>query len=103
MPDTRTTPGATTPRTVQEDAPVSTPTTTAPPMPQARTWVYWFAYAAPGGYLGNIQITAGARLTHMEHLNDVRASIAQTSGKPDVVITSWTLMRVEDADGQVIG
>jgi hypothetical protein len=107
MPDTTTTTPGTIPRTVPEDTPVSTPTTPTrdnPPaeVPAAR-WFYWVAFFARGGAVGACEMSGPERITRGEHVTGLQETLARQVGLPSVGISSFTLLRVEDADGQVIG
>ncbi len=43
------------------------------------------------------------RITCGDHVAALQETLAQHAGLPSVVVTAFTLLRVEDADGQVIG
>lgn len=68
-----------------------------------RAWVYRFGFLCEGGHTGYGRIKVGAPLTRKEDEAFARAAITQGSGLNGFVITSLTLLRVEDAAGQVVG
>ena len=65
------------------------------------TWFYWVAYAATGRF-GSCQISMSVPVTRLEHVRAMESHITEDNGLPGIVILSWTLLRVEDADGRVI-
>lgn len=107
----QTDPRPTTPSTVLEDAPVTTPTTTQTPnTPPARTpvpacgrtWFYWVAYSFNGGG-GAVEVSYSVPITRGDHVRDIAKIIGSAGPVRELVVTSWTLLRVEDGAGQVIG
>jgi hypothetical protein len=67
-----------------------------------RTWFYWMVYVFPGG-TSAAEIFLKDPITRGAQVIEISAAVALQTGHPYVVFTSWTLLRVEDADGQVIG
>jgi hypothetical protein len=63
--------------------------------------VYWVAYVAPGNATAAGEVFTPGPITRGEQVLALQADIARAVGMSHVVITTWTLLRVEDTDGQV--
>ena len=70
--------------------------------PAAR-WFYWVAFFARGGAVGACEMSGPQRLTRGEHVTGLQETLARQVGLPSVGISAFTLLRVEDAAGRVIG
>lgn len=85
---------------------MNTPTTPAPDSPPAEIpptrWFYWVTFAARGG-TGAVEMSQSEPITRGEHVTALQKTLAQNGGWTGAVITSFTLLRVEDTNGQVIG
>ena len=60
-------------------------------------YAYWVAYVGPGNATAAGEVFTTEPLTRGDQVISLQASIARAVGMPRVVITTWTLLRVEDA------
>jgi hypothetical protein len=65
-----------------------------------RHW-YWAAYVGPGAAFAAGEVATEGPITSGAQVIALQGVIARAVGLSDVVITTWTLLRVEDTDGQV--
>jgi hypothetical protein len=65
-----------------------------------RYW-YWVAYFADGNAYGAAEVSMTEPLTHGEQVISLQTVLARDAGFSKVVITTWTLLRVEDVSPQV--
>lgn len=80
---------------------MTTPTTDSTTTTAPETWFYWVAFTVRGG-TGAVEMSQSERITRGEHVVALQRTLAQNGRLTGVVVTSFTLLRVEDATGQVI-
>jgi hypothetical protein len=71
-----------------------------PPAP-AKQWFYWIAYSFTGG-AGATEASFPAPITHGGSLVHLSEQLARNVGSSPVVVTGFTLLRVEDTGGQEV-